>query len=59
MPWRDFLFRVKHAGFVSQALSLEGIVSKRKDLPLLFRPLVRLAEDEEPGLDGSEAGGAG
>jgi len=59
MPWRDFSFRVKRAGFVSQALSLEGIVSKRKDLRLLFRPLVRLAEDEEPGLDGSEAGGRG
>ncbi len=23
-PWRDFLLRVQHAGFVSQALSLEG-----------------------------------
>ena len=59
MPWRDFSFRVKRAGFVSQALSLEGIVSKRKDLPLLFQPLARLAEDEEPGLDGSEARGRG
>jgi hypothetical protein len=23
-PWRDFLLRVQHAGFVSQALRLEG-----------------------------------
>jgi hypothetical protein len=49
---------VQHTGVVSQALSLEGIVSKRKDSPYR-RPLAGLAEDEEAGLHGSEAGGRG
>ena len=38
-------------------LGLEGIVSKRKDSPYRSRPLARLAQDEEPGLRGGEAGG--
>ena len=36
-------------------LGLEGIVSKRKDFRLPFRPLARLAQDEEPGGVGCEA----
>ena len=36
-------------------MGLEGIVSKRKDLSL--RPLARLAQDEEPGVRGGDAGG--
>jgi bifunctional non-homologous end joining protein LigD len=36
-------------------LGLEGIVPKRKDSPLPFRPLARLAQNEEPGCTGCEA----
>jgi hypothetical protein len=54
-PWRAFLLRVQHAGVVSQALSLEGIMSKRKDSPYR-RPMknpactaVKPEEEEEGG----------
>jgi hypothetical protein len=49
---------MQHAGFVSQALSLEGhcVEAEGFALPSAAR---RLAEDEEPGLHGSEAGGRG
>ena len=47
MPWRDFLLRVQHAGFVSQALSLEGHCVQAEGFALR-RPLAGLAEDEEP-----------
>ena len=36
---------------------LEGIVSKRQGLALPLRALARLAQDEEPGVRGGEAGG--
>ena len=38
-------------------MGLEGIVSKRKDLAISLRPLAGLAQDEEPGMRGGEAGG--
>jgi hypothetical protein len=41
----------------ARKLGLEGIVSKRKDSRLPFRPLARLAQNEEPGCAGREAGG--
>src|SRR5262245_3446790 len=44
---------------VCQAGNLEGIVSKRKDPSLSFRPLARLAQDEESGRLGGEAGSGG
>ena len=37
-------------------MGLEGIVSKRKDLPTA-RQIIRLAQDEEPGVCGGEARG--
>jgi hypothetical protein len=40
-------------------VGLEGIVSKRKDFALPFRPLARLAQDEKPECAGREAGGRG
>ena len=36
-------------------LGLEGIVSKRRGFRLPFRPLARLAQDEESGLCGGDA----
>jgi hypothetical protein len=38
-------------------LGLEGIVSKRKEFRLPFRPLARLAQNEELGCTCGEAGG--
>jgi hypothetical protein len=38
-------------------LGLEGIVSKRKDFALPLGPLAGLAQVEEPGVRGGEAGG--
>src|SRR5262249_12962662 len=40
-------------------LGLEGIVSKRKDSAYRFRPLSRLAQNEEPGCAGRKAGRRG
>jgi len=40
-------------------MGLERIVSKRKGLALSQRPLAGLAQVEEPGLRGGEAGGRG
>ena len=39
-------------------MGLEGIVSKRKDFDATaLGPVIRLAQDEEPGLRGGEARG--
>ena len=38
-------------------MGLEGIVSKRKDLPYRSGRVIRLAQDEEPCVRGSEARG--
>ena len=40
-------------------MGLEGIVSKRKDSTLPLWPVIRLAQDEEPGLRSRAAGGEG
>ena len=38
-------------------MGLEGIVSQAEGLDLSLRPLAGLAQDEEPGVRGGEAGG--
>jgi hypothetical protein len=57
-PWRDFLLRIQHAGFVSQALSLEGqcVEAEGFALPSAAR---RIGWRWRTGLHGSEAGGRG
>jgi hypothetical protein len=37
-------------------LAFEGIGSKRKGSPYRLRPLAALAQEQEPGIDGGEAG---
>jgi hypothetical protein len=40
-------------------MGLEGLVSKRRDLPVSGRPVEALGEDQEPQTPGDESGDGG